>query len=468
MLARLAAEPEDGDDGHEGDGPMATHDDPPDPRTLHRPDGPPSALPCPECRGPLWELTEGALTRYRCRVGHAYSEETMVAEHAAGVEAALWTAIEVLEERAELLRKVAARARPEKPGAAGRLEEGARDALKRATIIREVLVAPPAPVRGRGRGWVRPGDRRAGPLLRRPARVPQALARLRLHAATSGRASSGASGGAWRRSGCQGFGDYLDYLEVHPDEYEQLFNTLLINVTEFFRDPPAWEHLRTPPLPEILAGKPTDEPVRVWSAGCATRPGGVHGRDGARGAARRGRLPRAREDLRDGHRRGGARAARHAIYTRRRSSACRRTCATRYFERVDQRYAFRKDLRRTLIFGRNNLIADAPISRLDLLICRNTLMYLNAETQARILRHFHFALRDPGVLMLGKSEMMIPTAISSRRATSSSRIFRQAAPPDACRRGSPAWATASAGGRPRSTTTARLATRRSTPARTRR
>ncbi len=145
VLARLAAEPEDGDDGHEGDGPMATHDDPPDPRTLHRPDGPPSALSCPECRGPLWELTEGALTRYRCRVGHAYSEETMVAEHASGVEAALWTAIEVLEERAELLRKVAARARPEKPGAAGRLEEGARDALKRATIIREVLVAPPAP-----------------------------------------------------------------------------------------------------------------------------------------------------------------------------------------------------------------------------------------------------------------------------------------------------------------------------------
>ena len=59
-----------------------------------------------------------------------------------------------------------------------------------------------------------------------------------------------------------------------------------------------------------------------------------------------------------------------------------------------------------MIFGRNNLVADAPISRLDLLICRNTLMYLNAETQARILRHFHFALRDHGVLMLGKSEMM--------------------------------------------------------------
>ena len=60
-----------------------------------------------------------------------------------------------------------------------------------------------------------------------------------------------------------------------------------------------------------------------------------------------------------------------------------------------------------MIFGRNNLVADAPISRLDLLICRNTLMYFTAETQGRILRHFHFALNDRGVLMLGKSEMMV-------------------------------------------------------------
>ena len=79
----------------------------------------------------------------------------------------------------------------------------------------------------------------------------------------------------------------------------------------------------------------------------------------------------------------------------------------RYFEGADQRLSFRNDLRRTVIFGRNNLVQDAPISRLDLLVCRNTLMYFNAETQARILRHFHFALVDTGALMLGKSEMMI-------------------------------------------------------------
>src|SRR5215217_9754542 len=69
--------------------------------------------------------------------------------------------------------------------------------------------------------------------------------------------------------GCESFGEYLDYLEVHPEEYEQLFDSLLINVTEFFRDPSAWEHLRDV-LPELLAAKSDDEPIRVWSAGCST------------------------------------------------------------------------------------------------------------------------------------------------------------------------------------------------------
>ena len=70
--------------------------------------------------------------------------------------------------------------------------------------------------------------------------------------------------------GCASFGDYLDYLEVHPMEFEELFDTLLINVTEFFRDPPAWEYLQTHALPAALADKPPGSPIRVWSAGCAT------------------------------------------------------------------------------------------------------------------------------------------------------------------------------------------------------
>ena len=78
-----------------------------------------------------------------------------------------------------------------------------------------------------------------------------------------------------------------------------------------------------------------------------------------------------------------------------------------------------------MIFGRNNLVTDAPISRLDLLICRNTLMYFTAETQGRILRHFHFALRDHGVLMLGKSEMMISHRDVFEAVDINRRVFRK-------------------------------------------
>jgi two-component system CheB/CheR fusion protein len=78
----------------------------------------------------------------------------------------------------------------------------------------------------------------------------------------------------------------------------------------------------------------------------------------------------------------------------------------RFFERSGDAYVFRRDLRRSLIFGRHDLVQDAPISRTDLISCRNTLMYLNSETQARVLDHFRFSLRERGFLVLGKSEML--------------------------------------------------------------
>jgi two-component system chemotaxis response regulator CheB len=112
--------------------------DPPQPV----PQGAPTALSCPECRGPLWEDTHGGVTRYRCRVGHAYSEDALVTAQADGVEAALWTAVEVLEERAELLRRVAHR-HADPAGTRRRLEDGTADALRRAGLIRQALVSTP-------------------------------------------------------------------------------------------------------------------------------------------------------------------------------------------------------------------------------------------------------------------------------------------------------------------------------------
>ena len=227
--------------------------------------------------------------------------------------------------------------------------------------------------------------------------------------------------------GCESYGDYLDYLEVHPDEYQQLFDTLLINVTEFFRDPATWEHLRDEAMPAMLERKPIDEPIRVWSAGCAT------GQEactiamilcealGEEAYARRVKIYATDVDEE------ALNVARAATYSAQDVESVPPELRERYFERTDQRYTFRADLRRTLIFGRNNLVDDAPISRLDLLVCRNTLMYLTAETQGHILRHFHFALRDTGVLVLGKSEMMISHRDLFAAVDLKQRIFRKLA-----------------------------------------
>ena len=225
--------------------------------------------------------------------------------------------------------------------------------------------------------------------------------------------------------GCRGYGDYLDYLEVHPEEYEQLFDTLLINVTEFFRDPATWEYLRDEALPPLLAAKPSEEPVRVWCAGCASGQEAYTVAmllaESLGEAAFAERVKIYATDVDE----DALKTARLALYTDKELQNVPEPLRTKYFERVDKRLGFRKDLRRTVIYGRNNLVSDAPISRLDLLVCRNTLMYFTAETQGRILRHFHFALRDHGVLVLGKSEMMVSHREIFTPVDLKKRIFRK-------------------------------------------
>jgi len=102
--------------------------------------------------------------------------------------------------------------------------------------------------------------------------------------------------------------------------------------------------------------------------------------------------------------------ARQASYSAKDLEAIAPPLREKYFELNTNRYVFRSEPRRTVIFGHHDLIQDAPISRLDLLVCRNTLMYFNAETQSRVLSRFHFALSDSGFLFLGKAEMLLTHA----------------------------------------------------------
>jgi len=225
--------------------------------------------------------------------------------------------------------------------------------------------------------------------------------------------------------GCKDFGAYHDFLEVHPEEFEQLFDMLLINVTSFFRDPAAWDVLRADVLPAILERHAETDPIRVWSAGCAS---GQEAYSVSMALAEllgpeayRQRVKIYGTDIDE----DALSHARSATYTAKEVESVPEELLDRYFERSDRRFAFRPDLRRTVIFGRNNLLQDAPISRLDLLLCRNTLMYFTAESQARILRQFHFALGDVGTLMLGKSEMMLSHRDAFQAVDLKQRIFRR-------------------------------------------
>jgi len=227
------------------------------------------------------------------------------------------------------------------------------------------------------------------------------------------------------QAGCTDYLDYLDFLQVHPDEFTALFNTILINVTSFFRDPEAWDFLREQSLPGLLAGLPPDAPIRVWSAGCAS---GEEPYTLAMTLAELIGIEAFRERVKiyatdvDEE---GLIQARQGAYNDVAVQAVPGNLLDTYFERTGNRYTFRKDIRRCVIFGRNDLVQDAPISRIDLLVCRNTLMYFNAETQARILGRFHFALADHGLLFLGKAEMLLSHTGQFTPTDLKRRVFRK-------------------------------------------
>ena len=219
------------------------------------------------------------------------------------------------------------------------------------------------------------------------------------------------------------FSEYVDYLEVHADEFELLFNTILINVTSFYRDPKAWEYLADEVVPRILEKANPDGVVRIWSAGCASGEEAytlaiifaeVMGEPEFRA-----RVKIYATDV-DEHALAQARSGAYGIKA---LEAVPADLVKRYFEGTGNDRSFRADLRRVIIFGRHDLTRDAPISRLDLVTCRNTLMYFNAEAQAAIIRRLHFGLNPGGYLFLGRAEMLLSHSDLFKPLNTASRIF---------------------------------------------
>ncbi|MFD7298104.1 CheR family methyltransferase [Streptomyces sp. NPDC059897] len=225
--------------------------------------------------------------------------------------------------------------------------------------------------------------------------------------------------------GIDSYADYRDQLETNADEFSALFNTILINVTSIFRDTDAWTYLQREVIPEVLAEHGQEEEIRVWSAGCSS------GEEAyslaimfAEALGIEETLNRVKiygtdvddEALRD---------ARSGLYPAKTLEPLSDALREKYFEQNGARYSFRPDLRRRVIFGRHDITRDAPISRLDLLVCRNALMYFNVEAQTQIIDRFHFALREGGFLFLGKAEMLLNDADRFDVVSMRQRIFRR-------------------------------------------
>jgi two-component system, chemotaxis family, CheB/CheR fusion protein len=226
--------------------------------------------------------------------------------------------------------------------------------------------------------------------------------------------------------GLDTYSDYLVHLETHPNEFAELFNTILINVTSFFRDPAAWESLAEEILPALATSRRADADIRIWIPGCAS------GEEAYTLAMLLVELLGEERflnhvkiyatDLDE----GALTLGRHGRYTSKALEPVPAQLRGRYFEEKDGWGTFRNDLRRCVIFGRHDLVQDPPISRIDLLVARNTLMYFTADTQGRVLGNFHFALRDDGYLFLGKSEVLLTRSNLFTPVDLKHRIFAKA------------------------------------------
>jgi two-component system CheB/CheR fusion protein len=221
------------------------------------------------------------------------------------------------------------------------------------------------------------------------------------------------------------YDSYEDYLEANPREFAELFNTILINVTGFFRDEDAWDYLASEIVPRVIEEVPEEEQIRVWSAGCASGEEAytiaivLLEAMGEEAFKRRVKIYATDIDEE------ALAEARAAVYPQEALKDVPPELVERYFVENGRGLAFRPDLRRSVIFGRNELLQDAPISRIDLLICRNVLMYFTVEAQTRILSQLNFALRERGYLFLGKSEMLVRHSEYFKPVDVKRRVFQR-------------------------------------------
>lgn len=198
--------------------------------------------------------------------------------------------------------------------------------------------------------------------------------------------------------------DYLSDLRANPDEMAQLVKDLMINVTGFFRDAEAWNGLADDVLAPMVAGRENGASIRAWVPGCAT---GEEAYSLAMLLSEKATAADKQIDVKifaTDVREDNLRQARDGIYPEAALASLSAARRRRFFDKLDGTSQVKKELRNMVVFAPQNLLRDPPFSRLDIVSCRNLLIYIEPDAQARIIALCHFALREGGHLFLGSSE----------------------------------------------------------------
>jgi len=222
-------------------------------------------------------------------------------------------------------------------------------------------------------------------------------------------------------------GSYVRYLQENPQEVELLFKELLIGVTSFFRDPEVWKQVQEEAFPALLESYPGGGGLRAWSTGCST---------GEEAYSLAIAFKEALEQLRPEGLftlqifatdldQDGIDSARRAVYPAKIAEEMSPERLQRYFVKDGKAYRVCKEIREMVTFATQNVIMDPPFTRLDILVCRNLLIYLTPELQKKLLPLFHYSLNPGGVLFLGSAESVSTFTDLFSPLSIKSRLFRK-------------------------------------------
>ncbi len=220
---------------------------------------------------------------------------------------------------------------------------------------------------------------------------------------------------------------YMRYLQENPQELDLLFKELLIGVTSFFRDSAVWEHMREQALPALLAQRSPGHALRAWVPGCSTGEEAYTLAIVFKEAAEQSK-PREKFTLQifaTDLDRDAIDKARQGFFPENIAADISPERLRRFFAKEDRGYRVRKEIREMVIFAPQNLIMDPPFTKLDILSCRNLLIYLTAEVQKKLIPLFHYSLVPGGILLLGSAETIGSATDLFAPVHAKSRIFRR-------------------------------------------